>query len=286
MEYATFGRAGMKASRIGVGTYYDPLFILSAALLRFRRGRREKVAAIRRALELGINLIDTAELYRTEDLVAEAIEGFRRDEVLICGKVWPSHLRYEAVLKACEASLRRLRTSYLDLYLVHWPNPRVPLSETMRALERLVDEGKVRAIGVSNFSAEQVRSAQEALSKHELTAVQVEYSLLERRAEQELLPLCRKENLALMAYRPLAHGLLSQPTGALGKALRAVAAKYKKTAAQVALNWLLSKDERIFPIPRASRPARVEENAGGAGWRLQPQDLEGLEGALARAQGA
>lgn len=277
MEYARFGRTGANVSRIGVGTYYDPLFILGAALLRFRRGRGEKVAALKRALELGINLIDTAELYRTEDMVAEALEGHERERVFICSKVWPSHLRYGDVLKACEASLRRLRTSYIDLYLVHWPNPRIPISETMRAMERLADEGKIRWIGVSNFDLAQVKEAQGALSKHELCAVQVEYSLLERGPERELLPYCRQNGIALMAYRPLAHGVLARAEGKLGSTIRELASAYNRTPAQVALNWLLAKDELVFPIPRASRPSRVEESAGAAGWRLKDEDIRRLD---------
>jgi len=279
MEYARFGRTGARVSRIGVGTYYDPLFILSAALLRFRRGREEKVAALKRALELGINLIDTAELYRTEDLVAEAIQGQDREKLFICSKVWPSHLRYDDVLKACEASLRRLRTSYIDLYLVHWPNPRIPISETMRAMERLADEGKIRWIGVSNFSLAQAEEARAALSRHELSAVQVEYSLLVRDPEGELLPFCRRNDIALMAYRPLAHGALARPEGRLGRVMGELASAYNRTPAQIALNWLLCKDELIFPIPRASRPSRVEESAGAAGWRLKGEDIERLEAA-------
>lgn len=278
MEYREFGRTGFKASVIGMGTYYDPAFIILARLFHLQRNRSLKISALRKGIELGINLIDTAEIYETENLVAEAIKDFKRDGLFIATKVWPTHLRYDDVLKAAERSLKRLGCSYIDLYQIHFPNPRIPLEETMRAMNRLVDEGKVRYIGVSNFSLEQLKKAQEASSRHEIVSIQVEYSLLERRVEKSLLPYCEDNKIAILAYRPLAHGKLVKVPEELKKVIEEIGIKHGgKTPAQIALNWLITKSRMVFPIPRASKPERIIENVGATGWRLVDDDMEKLE---------
>lgn len=278
MEYREFGRTGFRASVIGMGTYYDPAFIVLARLFHLQRSRSLKVSALRKGIELGINLIDTAEIYETESLVAEAIEGFSRDELFIATKVWPTHLHYDDVLKAAERSLKRLRCSYIDLYQIHFPNPRIPLEETMRAMNKLVDEGKVRYIGVSNFSIEQLKKAQEASSRHEIVSIQIEYSLLKRRVEKSLLPYCEDNKIAILAYRPLAHGKLVKVPEELKKVIGEIGIKHGgKTPAQIALNWLITKSRMVFPIPRASRLERIIENVGATGWRLVVDDMEKLE---------
>ncbi|MDW8034386.1 MAG: aldo/keto reductase [Nitrososphaerota archaeon] len=203
MEYREFGKTGFKASVIGMGTYYDSSFIILARLFHYYKGKDLKVSALRKGIELGINLIDTAEIYETEGLVSEAIHGFKRDELFIATKVWPTHLHYDGVLKAAERSLKRLKCSYIDLYQIHFPNPLIPLQESMRAMNRLVDEGKVKYIGVSNFSLEQLKRANEASPKYEIVSNQVEYNLLKRRIEKDLLPYCEKNNIVILAYRPL-----------------------------------------------------------------------------------
>lgn len=278
MEYREFGRTGFRASVIGMGTYYDPAFIVLARLFHLQRSRSLKVSALRKGIELGINLIDTAEIYETESLVAEAIEGFARDELFIATKVWPTHLHYDDVLKAAERSLKRLRCSYIDLYQIHFPNPRVPLEETMRAMNRLVDDGKVRYIGVSNFSLEQLKKAQEVSPRHEIVSIQIEYSLLERRVERSLLPYCEYNKIAMLAYRPLAHGRLTKASGKLKTVIEEMGLKYGgKTPAQIALNWLVNRSRIVFPIPRASRPERIVENIGATGWSLDREDMNMLE---------
>jgi len=206
MDYREFGRAKVKVSAIGMGTYYDATWIASSRLLGPRQGREAKIAALKRGIEVGINLIDTAEMYDTEPLVAEAIRDCMRDTIFIATKVSPTHLKYNQVLKAAERSLERLQCSYIDLYQIHWPNPLVPIKETMSAMEKLVDEGKVRYIGVSNFSLSQTREAEESLSKHELISNQVEYSLKARTIEPDLLPYSDKNGIVIVAYRPVAHG--------------------------------------------------------------------------------
>jgi diketogulonate reductase-like aldo/keto reductase len=227
---------------------------------------------------LGINLIDTAEMYDTEPLVAEAIQGFKRDTLFIATKVSSTHLKYNQVLKAAQRSLEKLRCDYIDLYQIHWPNPIVPIKETMRAMEKLVDEGKVRYIGVSNFSLSQMKEAEEALSKHELASNQVEYSLKVRKIEADLLPYCDRNSIAILAYRPVAHGALASPSGQLKMIVDEISQKHDgKTPAQIALNWLVNKSKIVFPIPRASRPERIIENVGALDWKLDQEDLAKLD---------
>jgi len=278
LEYRDFGRANVKVSAIGMGTYFDPLALMGAHLFGYHRSKEDKIAALKRGLELGINLIDTAEIYGTEPLVAEAMEGHRRDEIFVATKASPHHLGHKSLAKAAEGSLRRLRCSYIDLYQIHHPNPMVPIRETMGIMEKLVDDGKIRHIGVSNFSLKQTTEAEEALSRHELVSNQVEYSLKVRRIETGLLPYCERNNIAVMSYRPVAHGGLTRPSDDLRSTVDKISQKYGgKTPAQIALNWLLTKSKVVFPIPRASRPTRVTEDAGAVGWSLEAADMARLE---------
>lgn len=281
MEYREFGRTKVKVSAIGMGTYYDAAWERVARLLGYRQGREDKIAALKSGIELGISLIDTAEIYESEPLVAEAIRDYRRDTLFIATKVCGSHLKYDQVLKAAGRSIEKLRCSYIDLYQIHWPNTGVPIKETMRAMEKLVDKGKVRHIGVSNFSLSQTKEAEEALSKLELTSNQVEYSLRVRAIEADLLPYCEKNGIVVLAYRPVAHGALANPSGKLKEVVEGISEKHGgKTPAQIALNWLLRRNKFVFPIPRASRPQRCRENAGAAGWSLDSEDLARLEDSL------
>lgn len=278
MEYREFGRSGIRVSSIGMGTYYDPLYISLALLFRHYRDRENKIAALNKGFELGINFIDTAEVYQTETLVAEAIRGRQRDNFFIATKVSPLHLKYDAVLKSAEKSLKRLQCSYIDLYQIHWPNSRVPIRETMRAMEKLVENGQVRLIGVSNFSLKQTKIAEEALSRNKLASNQVEYSLRVRRIEEDLLPYCEQNGIVILPYRPLAHGKLAKPSGKLRYVMDEISKRHgDKTPTQIALNWLMVKNRFVFPIPRASRPERVIENNGATGWVLDHDEIEHLE---------
>lgn len=275
MEYRRLGRTGEKIAAIGLGTWR-----IGGGMSPDYSADKQAIEAIRYALSLGMNHIDTAEIYgggHAEELVGEAIKGFRRDEVFITSKVWQTNLRYEDVLKACERSLRRLQTSYIDLYLIHWPNPSIPLSETMRALERLHDEGKIRYIGVSNFSAELVEEARSHLSHADVVADQVEYSLYERSIERSLMPYCFKTGVTIIAYSPLGRGMLAREVSS-GRSrrirvLRDLAEKYSKTPVQVALNWVIWH-EGVVAIPKSIRKDHLEENAGAAGWRLEEKDYK------------
>lgn len=273
MQYKPFANTGLKVSSVGMGTYYDPLWILTARLGWFRN-RELKLEALKTGLDGGINLIDTAEIYGSEPLVAKSIKGFERESLFIATKVWSNHLRHDSLIRALNASLRRLELSYVDLYQIHFPNNSVPVKETMGAMEELVEQGKVRFIGVSNFSLKKTIEATEALKKHELAALQVNYSLANRSIERDLLPYCEKENIAVLAYYPLAHGKLAS-----SKRLLSVSERLNRTPAQLALNWLASK-RTVFPIPRASNPAHVKENLRAVDFTLGDSDLKELESAV------
>ncbi len=270
MQSKEFAKTGRKVSEIGMGTYYDPLWV-ATAFLGWRRGREEKEGAIQTGLDLGITLLDTAEIYGSEPLVARAMNGRKRDELFLATKVWPNHLRRDSLIRSFNKSLRRLGTSYVDLYQVHWPNPRVSIGETMAAMQQLIDEGKLMHPAVSNFNLEQLKEAHSALPRSELSAVQLDYSLVHRRVEEGVLPYCDSEKIALLAYYPLGHGKLPSDSR-----LDPVGTKHGKTRAQVALRWLADKPN-VFPIPRASRIVHVRENAGASDWEFRDGDKEELD---------
>jgi diketogulonate reductase-like aldo/keto reductase len=269
MRVKDFAKTGRKVPEVGMGTYYDPMWI-AAAFLGMRRGARAKVEAIKAGLDNGMLMVDTAEIYRSEPLVAQAMAGFKREEIFLATKVWSIHLHRDSLHKSFRNSLRRLKTNYIDLYQVHFPNPRIPIGETMSAMEEFVDEGSLRHIGISNFNLEQLKEAQGALSKHELASAQLDYSLVNRSIENEILPYCEREGIAVLAYYPLGHGKL-----ATDARLDETAAKYNKTKSQIALRWLARKPS-VFPIPRASRVGHVMENVEASGWEMSDDDADDL----------
>lgn len=271
IKYKELGKAGEKIPALGLGTWGIGGF-------SYPDYSNDELAIeiIRFAVEIGMNFIDTAEMYgagHSEELVGEAIKGIR-EKVFIATKVLPTNFRYEDVIKACERSLRRLKTSYIDLYQLHWPNPSIPIKETMRAMERLANEGKIRYIGISNFSVEETIEAMNALSKYEIVSNQVEYSLLVRDIEKDLLDFCRKNKITVIAYSPLARGELLK--GKYYEFLSKIGKKYNKTAAQVALNWLIIK-ENVVAIPKAFSKAKIVENMGAYGWKLSDEDLKAID---------
>jgi diketogulonate reductase-like aldo/keto reductase len=225
-----------------------------------RSARADEVAALRLGLDLGVTLIDTAEMYGeggAEEVVGEAIAG-RRDEVFLVSKVYPHNADRRGVQAACERSLRRTRVERIDLYLLHWRG-NVPLEETLEAFVRLREQGKIGDFGVSNFDLDDMLEAA-ALPGGELVATdQVLYNLSQRGIEWELLPWCRERRIPLMAYSPLESNPNEQ-AGLLGNPqLAAVARRHGVTPAQVALAWLLRQDG-VVVIPKAVRPQHVREN--------------------------
>jgi len=266
MEFKELGNTGVKVPVIGMGTWE-----IGGGISRDTASDARDVQAIRKAIELGMTLIDTAEMYaagHAEELVGEAIKPFPREQLFIVTKISPHNLHYADVIKAAEKSLKRLQTGWLDLYLIHHPNPQVPLKETIPAMENLVEQNLVRFIGVSNFNVSQMEEARSCFSKNEIVVNQVEYSLLARSIERDVLPYCVEHRITVMAHRPLARGELSR-----NKFLQEIGKRYEKTAAQVALNWLVAK-EQVIAIPKALNLEHLEQNAGAVGWRLSKDDVE------------
>lgn len=266
VQVRELGDTGVSVPEIGLGTW------------QYRGG----VEPLRKGIELGAFLIDTAELYDTEGIVGEAIRG-RRERVFVATKVTGSHLRYDDVLKAAAGSLERLGVDCIDLYQVHWPNPAVPIRETMRAMEELVDQGKARFIGVSNFYLKDLEEAQAALKKHRIVSNQVKYSLFQRGIEADVLPYCQKNRITVIAYSPLEKGHLAAAPffrrRRQFRVLERIARETGKSMAQVALNWCIAKPG-VIAIPKSDRVERVVENCGASGWRLTPEQLRALDEAF------
>lgn len=234
------------------------------------RHRDEEIKTLQKGIDLGMTVIDTAEMYgngRSERLVGEAIEG-RRDKVFLISKVLPSNADYEGTIAACERSLKRLRTDYIDLYLLHWRG-RYPLQHTIEAMEELQDEGKIRRWGVSNFDTddmEELESLSEGCASDEIL-----YNLYRRGTEFDLLPWCRRHKMPVIAYSPIEQGrLLDDPT------LRKIAIKHEATPAQIALAWVISHPG-ILAIPKAGTLSHVTENYGSLSIRLDEEDYRLLD---------
>jgi len=266
VEYRELGATGVQTPEIGFGTW------------QYGGGSEP----LRKAVELGAFLIDTAEMYGTEEAVGAAIKGMR-EKVFVATKVSGNHLRYNEVLSAADKSLKRLGVEALDLYQIHWPDPAVPIAETMGAMEKLVDAGKVRFIGVSNFYLKNLQQAETCMTRHKIAANQVKYSLLQRGIEEDTLAYCQKRRITVIAYSPLARGdLCAKPLlrnrHALG-VLQKVASETGKTMAQVALNWCISRPG-VIAIPKTDRVERVVEACGASGWRLSREQIAVLERAF------
>jgi diketogulonate reductase-like aldo/keto reductase len=241
---------------------------------------RGGVEPLQKGLSLGACLIDTAEIYGTEEIVGRAIEG-KRDEVFLATKVSPEHFNYHSVITAADNSLKRLNTDHIDMYQLHWPNPSIPIDETMAAMDKLVSAGKVRFIGVSNFSLAQFKEAQ-AVTENKIVSNQVRYNLIDRRIERELLPYCQKHNVTIIAYSPLAHSMSNLRTKLGRRVLEEVARDAGKTEAQVALNWCISRD-KVIAIPKSNSSQHTTDNCNASGWRLIPYQMDLLEDSAKRA---
>ena len=245
-----------------------------------RRRAADEEAALKLGIELGIDLIDTAEMYGSgtaEEIVARAIAG-QRDRLFIVSKVLPYNASQKGVVEACERSLKRLKTDRIDLYLLHWRGS-VPLAETIAAFARLQRDGKIRHHGVSNFGTEDMEEWVGLAGGETVAANQILYNLGRRGSEFELIPWCRERRIAIMAYTPLEQGRM------LGnRALGEVAARHGASAAQVALAWLLRQDGMIV-IPKATQPAHVRDNRGALDLALDADDLAALDRAFPPPKG-
>ena len=234
--------------------------------------RKDEIDALQRGIDLGLTLIDTAEMYgdgRSESLVGEAIAG-RRDEVFLVSKVYPHNASRKAMPRSCEASLRRLGVETIDLYLLHWEGS-VPIAETVQTFEALQRQGKIRHWGVSNLDADAMQALWQVPGGQAVQTDQILYNLSRRGSEWGLVPWLRERRIALMAYSPIEQGRLLRQRG-----LVEFARKRAMTPAQAALAWLLAQ-EGVIAIPKAGRRARLEENAGALAHPLSADDLRELD---------
>lgn len=263
MKHKPFGKGGPMVSVIGQGTWPVPDPI-----------------ALRHGISLGMNHIDTAEMYgdgKAEEMVAKAIADVPRQSVFIVSKVLPHNATARGVVKACERSLRRLKTDYVDCYLLHWRGD-VPIEETMAALEGLVNDGKARSIGVSNLDTWDLREADAALKSARIACNQVLYNLMERTVEAHELPWAREYGCAVVAYTPLGSPALD-PKAPRSRVLREIAERHGVTAHAVALAFLV-RDPLVFAIPKASDIRHVEENARAGDLELTDEDIRAIDAAF------
>jgi aryl-alcohol dehydrogenase-like predicted oxidoreductase len=308
MEYRTLGKSSLKVSVIAMGTWAigGPWAHGWGAV-----DDRESIRSIRRALDVGINLIDTANVYglgHSEQIIAQAIQG-QRDKVVIATKVgavvdalgnisWNSTERY--ILQEVENSLRRLNTDYIDLYQIHWPDADTPLAETMGAFNRLIEQGKVRYVGVCNFTKAQLEEA----SKHApIVSHQIRYNMLERDMEADVLPFCIENGIGTLVYGTLAHGLLAgefdrddklaaddwrsrytlfepqlfEKIMGILDTLRPVAMDYDQTLANLALNWAMGRPGVTSMLVGMRQARHVDANLGAVGWALRSEDLTEID---------
>jgi diketogulonate reductase-like aldo/keto reductase len=245
-----------------------------------RRRAAEEAAAVRLGIELGMTLIDTAEMYGSggsEEMIARAIEGVR-DQLFIVSKLYPHNASRSGVVAACERSLKRLGTDRIDLYLLHWRGS-IPLAETIEGFERLQRDGKIRYHGVSNFDRADMLEWVALKGGEKVAADQVLYNLSRRGPEWDLVPWCREHGVTIMAYTPLGQGSLLRD-----RTLTEIARRHSATPAQVALAWLLRQPGTIV-IPKAARLEHVRENRGALDVVLTDEDLAALDGAFPPPKG-
>ena len=252
---------GVSVPALGQGTWH---------MGRNARSRKSEADALRLGMDLGMTLIDTAEMYHdAEAVVGSALKG-RRDEAFVVSKVLPSNASYRGTLRACEKSLGKLQTEHIDLYLLHWPGSH-PLEETIRAFEDLVAQGSIGAWGVSNFDTAEMDALSVLPGGSQIMTNQVLYNLEVRNIEWSLLPWCRQREIPVMAYSPLNQGNMG-----LDK-LTSVADRHAASPAQVALAWLLQQDQ-VMVIPKSADPAHVRQNASARDIRLDAEDIALLDG--------
>jgi diketogulonate reductase-like aldo/keto reductase len=259
MEVKRLGSTQIDLPEVGLGTW------------KYAGG----IGPLRIGIDHGACFVDTAEIYGTEDIVGEALLG-RRNRVFLATKVAPRNFARRSLIAAAESSLRRLRTDYIDLYQLHWPNYTVPIEEPMAAMEQLVDAGKIRFIGVSNFSIRELVNAQAVLSRHNIVSNQVRYNLMDRTIENGLLKFCQENEITVIAYSPLGTAFSQMRAADTEGVLALVARDAAKTESQVAINWLTSKDN-VVTIPKADTVAHVIDNCVSSGWRLSEAAYGSLE---------
>jgi aryl-alcohol dehydrogenase-like predicted oxidoreductase len=300
MRYTKIGKTAMKVSQIGLGTWqigtkgrgYGKYF-----------DKNDSIKIIQHAIDSGITLIDTAEAYgrgKSESIIGEAIQGYERENIVLISKFLPTAIRPSAVIRALKKSLKRLRTTYLDVYLLHWPNPLLPLRSTLQHMENLIDEGLIRSIGISNYGLKRFISAQEKTQNHRIEVNQVNFSMAKPKIKDTFLPFAKEQEITIMAYSPLAQGFLTGtysqnkfPKGTrrtnrlftksnfkrakpLFEIIENISDKYAMSMAQVALNWLI-QDQEVIAIPGATSISQLEKNIATTDFNITKEDLSLLD---------
>jgi diketogulonate reductase-like aldo/keto reductase len=269
MELRGFGTTKRRVPVIGQGTWYIDSGDRAAA-----------IAALRLGLDLGMTHIDTAEMYGdAEKIVGQAIAG-RRDEVFLVSKVLPQNASLSGTLAACERSLARLQTEWLDCYLLHWRGAH-PLEDTIEAFEQLQSQGKILSWGVSNFDVPDLEEVWEIVGDDHVACNQVLYNLQERAIEHAVLPWCEERGVAVVGYAPFGHGRFPGPRTPGGRVLQEIADAHEATPRQVALRFLVRRP-LLFTIPKASRPEHAAENAGAGDLRLSEAEIALIDEAFPR----
>lgn len=266
LKFKNLGSSGIRISSIGLGT--------GTGFKNINKKRdTHLVYILQKALDLGINFIDTAEVYfdgHAERIIGRAFKK-NREKVLIATKFSPEHSSYKELLKAAEGSLKRLQTDYIDLYQIHWPSPITPIEETLKALEKLNKDGKIKHIGVSNLSLRQLKHIQKA-SNLPIVSLQTEYNLLERSVERDLLPYCKKNNITILAYTPLNSGSIIKKTK-YSKIFSNLSKKYNRSTSQIILNFLISNSP-VVAIPATTNIIHLIENAKSSDFMLDKKDIQ------------
>lgn len=311
MEYRRLGNSDLNISVIGFGAW-----AMGKAWWGEDVVDEETIAAARKSVELGINFFDTAQAYgcgHSEKMLGIALKEFPRDEIIIATKTglnWDENDSIfkdsspEYIIKSCDDSMERMQVDYLDLLQIHWPDENVPIADSAAAMKELYDAGKIKAVGVSNFSVAQMTEFMTVCPLHSL---QPPYSMLTRGIEAEILPFCREHNIGVLAYSPMARGLLTgkydttatfpesdgrahdplwkgermEKNVAAIKEMTALAAESGKTMAQLALAWVLSQPGMTCALSGIKRPAQIEETVGAAGWQLCPDTLAKIDAIIA-----
>jgi len=297
MQYRTLGKSDLKASAIGLGTAQFGSKVWGYGT---KYSKKDAMSITHTALDCGINIFDTAEIYsdnQSEVILGEALKGYHREDFIIITKVAPWNLRRKRLIQAAKASLKRLDTEYIDLYLIHYPNPFVPLKETFETMEYLVEENIIRHIGVSNFPVFLLKEAKRVLSSSDIIANEIEYNLLCRKEEKKTIPYCKDQKISIITHSPLTRGLLTgrysydnPPTDRarayypyakavfLKKAqilfdiLDELAKEKDVSRVQIALAYII-KDPLFVSIPASMNEQEVKENAEASNIKLSDEEI-------------
>jgi diketogulonate reductase-like aldo/keto reductase len=269
VQQKQFGKGGPQVSVIGQGTWYLD-----------RGDRKTAIAALQRGIDTGMTHIDTAEMYGDAELViADAIAG-KRDGLFLVSKVLPSNASRRGTITACERSLKRLKTDYLDCYLLHWRGS-YPLEDTVAAFDELIAAGKIRSWGVSNFDADDLDELLEVAGEGKIACNQVLYHLQERAIEHAVIPWCEQHGVAVVAYSPFGHNDFPSARSKGGEVLQGIAQAHKAAPRQVALSFL-ARAPSVFPIPKASSSEHAAENAAASDLVLSASEIAALDKAFPR----